>query len=107
MPPYDNARVAAALRIYADHPLDDGDAVLLLDDTVCLELAGLADNWDDERRRSTVHVLRETTSSRVAVAIARPGGDLKRGDFQLWRDLHAELRDSEIALLPVRALPAA
>ena len=107
MAPYDDKRLSEVLRIYADHPLQDGDAVLLLDDTVCLELAGLADAWDDEEvRTSTASVLRSTTS-RVAVAIARRGGELQPGDYRVWRDLHADLRDSAVELLPVRALPAA
>ena len=94
------------LRIYADAPMADGDAVLLLDGEVCLELQGMADEWDDLGRRSLVSVLVQT-SRRVLVAIARPRAELRPSDYQLWRDLHRDLAGSEVDLLPVRALPAA
>lgn len=99
-------REQQALHLYADEPLDDGDAVLLLDGTVCLELERMADEWDDVGRRSLVSIL-TTTSQRVLVAIARDGGRLLPRDYQLWRDLHADLRGTDVELLPVRALPAA
>ena len=101
----DDSREEQALRIYADHPLEDGDAVLLLDGTVCLELAHLANDWDDLGRRNLVGIL--TTSQRVLVAIARHSSRLLPRDYELWRDLHQDLRGSEVELLPVRALPAA
>lgn len=99
-------RVAAALRIYADHPLPAGDAVLLLDETVCMEIAGLADHWDDVLRRNMAEVLRETAHD-VVLAIARSGADLLPEDYRLWRELHQELRGSDVDLAPVQALPAA
>lgn len=101
-----DGRLADLLCVYADHPLDDGDAVLVLDDSVCLEIEGLADHWDSVLRRNTAQVVRGT-SERVLVLIARPDAVLQDSDYQLWRDLHAELRDSAVQLLPVRALPAA
>ena len=102
----DDFREQQALRIYAEHPLEDGDAVLLLDGEVCLEVAGLADHWDDIGRRNLVDILR-TGSHRVLVAIARDRCRLRPSDYQLWRDLHSDVRDAQIELLPVRALPAA
>ena len=99
-------REQQALRIYADTPLEDGDAVLLLDETFCLELEGLADAWDEVGRRNLVEVLRRS-AERVVVAIARDRSRLLPSDYQLWRDLHADLRDRDVDLLPVRALPAA
>ena len=104
--PYDDTALRQALRVYADHPLDDGDVVLLLDDAVCLEIEQLADTWDGVLRRNTGQVLRDT-ARRAAVAIARRDAVLRPSDFQLWRDLHEELRGSEVELLPVQALPAA
>jgi len=104
--PYDNDLFADVLRIYADDPLDDGDALLLLDSKVCLELEGLADHWDAQLRINTVEILRKTAGT-VLVAVARPYAALLPGDYQLWRDLHAGLRDGDVALLPLRALPAA
>ena len=95
-----------ALRVYDEHPLEDGDAVLLLDGTVCLELESLADGWDDVGRRNLVSILTRT-SHRVLVAIARDRGRLQPGDYQLWRELHEDLRGTDVELLPVRALPAA
>ena len=96
---------ATVLRAYAEHPLADGDAVLLVDDAACLELTGLADEWDDDLRTGLTRALRE--ASRVVVAIARDGAALRPSDYQLWRDLHAGLRGTDVALQPVRALPAA
>ena len=95
-----------ALRLYAEHPLEDGDAVLLLDGTVCLELERMADEWDDLGRRNLVEILAQT-SQRVLVAIARPRAQLRPSDYQIWRDLHQELAGTDVELLPVRALPAA
>jgi len=95
-----------AFQIYENDPLADGDALLLLDGTVCLELAGLADSWDDLGRRNLVEIL-TTTSRRVQVAIARERSDLRPDDYKLWRELHESLRDTGVELLPVRALPAA
>ena len=103
----DNAeRLAEILCVYAEHPLEEGDAVLVLDDSDCLEIEGLADHWDAVLRRNTAEVVRGT-SERLLVLIARQGAVLQDRDYQLWRDLHAELRDSAVQLLPVRALPAA
>ena len=99
-------RLSDVLQVYDDHPLDDGDAVLVLDDKVCLEIERLADEWDDGHRAHTAHVVR-STASRVALLIARRDGVLRDSDYQVWRDLHAALRGSEVDLLPVRGLRAA
>lgn len=105
--PYDDSDFQVALQIYADHPMPAGDTLLLLVDTrQCVEIERLATEWDDELRRNTAELLRQT-ARQVVVAISRPDRKLLPSDFQLWRDLHAELRDSEVELLPVRALPAA
>ncbi len=105
--PSDDNDLAAVLGAYAKYPLADGDAVLLLLDTrQCVEIERLAAEWNEERSRDTAEMLRRT-ASRVCVAIARQDQELQPSDFQLWRDLHAELRDSDDDLLPVRALPAA
>lgn len=101
-----SSRARAALRIYADTPMDDGDAVLLLDDEVCLEFGGMTKGWDDESRRHLVQML-DASASRVLLAIARDGGALLPCDYQLWRELHEGLRNTRVELLPVRALPAA
>lgn len=103
---YDDAELSKVLRIYEDNPMEAGDAVLLLDNKVCLELEGLADHWDAQLRTNTAGILRETSRT-VLVAVARPGATLLPGDHQLWRDLHTDLRDGDVALLPLRALPAA
>ncbi|MCU1671968.1 MAG: hypothetical protein JWN77_81 [Frankiales bacterium] len=101
-----SAQLADVLRIYEDHPLQDGDAVLLLDSAVCLEVEGLADQWDEQLRSNTAGILRETART-VLLAVARPGAALLPSDYQVWRDLHTALRDGDVALLPLRALPAA
>lgn len=102
----DDDKLADVLRIYADNPMRDGDAVLLLDDKVCFEVEGLATHWDPVLRANTAHIVRQT-AQRVVVCIARRHRKLRDSDYQLWRDLHTDLRDSDVQLLPVRALPAA
>ena len=42
----------------------------------------------------------------VVLAIARQGADLRVEDYRLWRELHQELRDSDVDLHPLKALPA-
>lgn len=98
--------LAEALRVYEAHPLRDGDVVMLLDDRVCLELEQLAAEWDEQLKANTGRVLRET-ASRVVIAVSRRGARLRPADYQLWRDVHAELRGTDVDLQPVRALPAA
>ena len=102
----DDDKLADVLRIYAEHPMRDGDVVLLLDDRVCFEVEGLAVHWAAVLRRNTANVVRET-ARRVVVCIARRHRKLRDSDYQLWRDLHSDLSDSDVHLLPVRALPAA
>src|SRR3954451_9045592 len=105
--PSDDDDLANVLDAYVDYPLTEGDAVLLLLDTrQCVEIERLATEWDEELSRNTAEMLRQT-ARRVVVAIARRDRELLPSDFQLWRDLHADLRDSDVDLLPVRALPAA
>ena len=94
------------LDVYRDHPLDDGDAVVVIDDEVCLEVQGLADHWDGVLREDTTQALL-STADRVLVAIARPRGRLQERDHQLWRDLQDALGGRGVELLPVHALPAA
>lgn len=106
MSPHLAPRLVQVLRVYEDDPLPAGDAVLLLEETVCVEVAGLADQWDEVLRRNTAEVLRGS-ASQVVLAIARPGADLLPRDYQLWRELAQELRDSGVVLAPVQALPAA
>ena len=104
----DDDVLADVLSIYTDDPMSDGDVALLLpDEKVCVEVEGLASHWDTVLRANTAHVLRETTRQRVLVCIARRHGELRPSDHQLWQDLHVDLRDSEVQLLPLRALPAA
>jgi hypothetical protein len=105
--PYDERRLSQVLRVYDENPMQEGDAVLVLDDQVCCEVAGLAMAWDDALRSSTARLLTELPASRVVVAIARPRAELLPDDFRLWRELHQELRGSAVDLGPVRALPAA
>lgn len=95
-----------ALRTYADTPMEDGDAVLLLNDEVCLEFEQFAAGWDDDGCSRVVDLL-AASASRVLLAIAREGSTLLPGDYQLWRELHEALRDTQVELLPVQALPAA
>ena len=100
-----DSRLAEVLRLYAERPMAAGDAVLVLDSSVCMEVAGLADHWDEVLRRNTAGILRETATE-VVLAIARPGADLLPEDYRLWRELHQEV-GHDVSLAPVQALPAA
>ena len=106
MDTYPDSRLTLVLDAYADDPMASGDVVLLLDDAVCMEVAGLADRWDAVVRRKTAEVLRDTAHA-VVLAIARPGADLLPQDRRLWRELHDELAGSRVQLAPLQALPAA
>lgn len=102
----DTPRERQALRVYADDPMEDGDAVLLLDEKVCLELEQLANEWEDDVPPLLVDLLAQQ-AQRVLVAVARDGEQLLPSDYALWRRLHAGLRDLDVDLLPLRVLPAA
>ena len=104
--PYDEETLSEVLQIYAAHPMTEGDAALLLDHKRCVEVEQLTVEWDAQLCENTAYILRASTKS-VIVAIARPGATLLPQDFQLWRDLHRELRGSDVDLRPLRALPAA
>lgn len=103
---YDDQRVHELLRVYAEIPLEDGDAILVLDDAVCVEVKQLAEHWDEVVRSSTASLV-TARSRRVVLAVARQDCTLHESDFQMWRELHEELRDTQVELRPVRALPAA
>ncbi len=101
-----NDPLADVLSLYAEHPLADGDAILLLDGQVCMEVEGLADHWDEALRLGVTEAVRATARS-VTLAVARHRERLRDGDYQIWRELHAGLRDADINVAPLRALPAA
>lgn len=94
-----------ALQIYDEEPMQDGDAVLLLDGGVCLELIQLADEWE----ATDLPMLREvmSTSRRVVLAIARRGRDLQCTDLELGELLRAELAAAGVDMPPVHVLSAA
>ena len=85
--------------------MPDGDAVLVIDDAVCMELQGLADHWDARIRRNLADIL-STTCTSVVLAVARKHGDLHPQDHAMWADLREELLGSSVTLLPLRGLPA-
>ncbi len=101
-----DSRLEEVLKIYADDPLDSGDVLLLLDGKVCMEMTGLAAQWDAVLRSNTAGLLRKTARS-IVVAIARPEATLLPSDHQLGHDLRDDLLDSDVTLSPVQALPAA
>jgi len=96
-------RESTALEIYTEHPLQDGDVVLLLDGKRILEINGLADHWQ-EARDGVLHTLTTNARRRVLLAVTRRGADLHGGDHALWADLRASLEASRIQVLPVQAL---
>lgn len=98
--------LADILAVYDDHPMSDGDAVLLLDQKVALEVEGLADNWCAELREGIAQAVRAHSRS-VQLAVARPQRVLRPGDHALWADLREELLGDGVEVLPVFALNAA
>lgn len=99
-------RTDAALDVYRDIPLDDGDAVLLLpDEQVCLELGPLS-SADDVP--AVVATLAQTVCGSTALlAVARRARRARPDDLLLWTELCVALDRSGTALLPLQVLPAA
>lgn len=93
------------LAAYDDHPMRDGDAVLLMDHQVALEVEGLADNWSAELREGIAETVRLHSRS-VQLAVARHGKVLHPGDHALWADLREELL-ADVDVLPIIAVSAA
>lgn len=93
--------------IYRDHPMPDGDAVLLLEELhVATEVEGLADHWDQTLCRNLASVLRELGAQEVQIGIARAHEVLQARDHQLLGDLREELAGSGILVRDLLALPA-
>lgn len=93
------------LAAYDDHPMRDGDAVLLMDHQVALEMEGLADNWSAELREGIAEGVRLHFRS-VPLAVARRGKVLHPGDHALWADLREKLL-ADVDVLPIIAVSAA
>jgi hypothetical protein len=94
------------LAAYRGDPIDNGDLVLITDQRLVQELAGFADIWDPHVRRTVAELLTTVGASEVAVAIARPDGELLLQDHALWADLRDELEGSGISLRRPVAVPA-
>lgn len=95
------------LAIYRDHPMQDGDVVLLIEELrVATEISGLADHWDTVVCGSTARVLREIGAREVVLGIARPRSVLQPSDHRLLGDLREELAGSGVAVGDLLALPA-
>jgi hypothetical protein len=96
------------LAIYRDHPMSDGDVVVLVEHLkLATEIEGLADHWDPVVRTNLGFVLQEIGASEVQLGIARRDGRLRDRDHLLQLDLEQELGTAGIALHPLIALPAA
>jgi len=98
-------KAQSLLAVYDDQPMQAGDVALLLDDTVCMEVEGLADNWSARVRGNLATALRPQCS-RVLIAVARPQRELLASDHVLWAELREELLGSGIELLPIRGVAA-
>lgn len=96
----------APLQTYVDIPLDDGDAVLLLDGTVCLEIGRLTEDWSPEHRAGLVEMLVATCTT-VLLALARPGRAARPADLIVWAELRDALAERDLLLLPLALLPTA
>lgn len=102
-----NDKEQQVLRIYEQDPMPDGDGLLLLDDEVCLELAGMVGGVARDGSDALVGLLTEAASTSVRLLIARRGAALQPEDYRVWRELHSGLRDTGIELRTLWALPAA
>ena len=99
--------LSSVLAVYEAHPLDAGDAVLVLPGRgLCLELQGLADAWCPPVRRELAKAIRSAAEP-AQIALARPGAQPLPTDEVLWAELREELLGSGVELLPLRVLPAA
>ncbi len=93
-----------ALEVYLQHPLDDGEALLLLDGSVCLELLrppGGPSLLDPALRTAA------RACSTVLLAVARPGRRARAADLLLWTEVFEAVDGVDVELLPLVVLPAA
>jgi len=94
------------LTAYQQHPMTDGDVVLLVGELqLATEIEGLADHWDPLLCHNTALVLQEIGAREVELGIARPGAVLHPSDHLLVADLREELADAGITVLAPVALP--
>ena len=100
-------KLADVIRIYSEHPLDNGDLVVVTDAPVVQELERVADQWDPVIRRNVAYVLREIGVREVQLLFVRPDAEMLPQDHAIWADLRDELEGSGITLHPPTALPAA
>lgn len=96
------------LTAYRDHPMQDGDVVLLVEHLkLATEIEGLADHWDAVLCANIAYVLRELGATEVVLGVARPQALLLSRDHQLLGDLREELAGSAVVVRDLLALPAA
>lgn len=96
----------AVLAIYREIPMDNGDAAIFTDLHVVIQADRLADLWDPVACRNICLTLRETGVQEIALAIARPEGELLLQDHAMWADIREELHGSIRVRDPI-GLPAA
>jgi hypothetical protein len=94
-------------KIYVDHPLDNGDAIVVTDAKVVVQFDALGDRWDPALRRNVAFVLKHMEVKEVLLAVARPEADLLPQDHAMWADLREELLGTSITVHPPHGLPAA
>lgn len=100
------AKERQALETYEDCPTDDGDLILLLDETMVLEIEGGADHWDQIRPLAFLTQL-QGRAQRLLPCIARPGADLTASDRALWAQMREAGGQVGIEVAPLQALRAA
>lgn len=94
------------LSMFSEHRMDAGDVAILCDERRILEIAGLADHWDQLLRDNMALTLTQGGVQRAVIAVARPARDLRPGDHVLWAELREELL-GKVQLAPLVAIPAA
>ncbi len=94
------------LTIFAEQPMEEGDVAILCDEGRILEIAGLADHWDQLLRDNMALTLTEIGVRRAVIAVARPARNLRPSDHVLWAELREELL-GKVQVVPLVAIPAA
>lgn len=97
-------KTLTALAAYDTFPMDEGDAALLLDEAVCLEVEQLAVDWDDELVKSLASTL--LSASKVRLLVARRGGRPLPSDVRLWTALRLALA-GRVEVQPLTTMRAA
>jgi hypothetical protein len=100
-------KLEEVLAAYRRTPMDNGDAAIVTDLDLVIEVEGMGDLWDRVAGSNICRVLRETGAQEIALAVARPESELLAQDHAMWADIREELLGAGIILRDPIGLPAA